>query len=87
MPSPAHRKTSQDDKGGMMPLRRAKKQVNSTREGQCPPRLSKGQARPGWPEGRVDPTLKGPGSGQAFGKLTRPWQGHGPAGLVVTRQG
>ena len=27
---------------------------------------SMGRARPGWPEGQPNPTLKGPGSGQIF---------------------
>ncbi len=52
-----------------------------------PPTLSRGRARPSWPEGRPGPTLIGPGSGQNFGGLARPAWGQGPEASDMARPG
>jgi len=42
-----------------------------------------GRARPGWPEGRPDPALRGPGSGQASAGPDPTQEGQGP-GMIVS---
>src|SRR5258705_6564899 len=51
------------------------------------PTLSKGRARPGWPEGRPGPTPYGPGSGHTPAGPGPPCMGHRPDTIVSGPKG